>query len=256
MRSNSTFLYLGLQGLIVILFDVQLYNRKSERKVEVFGLTKKLQRWKSSINIDLRKWVFSSSLFFFLGCFVFGPQLMMIMQHPPFTYSLNKESQNCNFWKAAKYQNVIFLSFCHTFVLYIAPKQVLLYGHFFSFKDGWKCFHILRFCPFYLGMYVVYSIEWRFQRTCKLPIYTGFRCSFFKDRSCFLGPGKHPQSRSPESWLYSYINYRGSPDSTNFVLPGNCTIAKIVLSGVWFSTKIAIYDFWIFKVPVFSSFSL
>ena len=25
--------------------------------------------------------------------------------------------------------------------------------------------------------------------------------------------------------------YRGSPDSTNFVLPGNRTIAKIVLSG-------------------------
>ena len=25
--------------------------------------------------------------------------------------------------------------------------------------------------------------------------------------------------------------YRGSPDSTNFVLPGNSTIAKIVLSG-------------------------
>ena len=81
---------------------------------------KKLQRWKSSINIDLRKWVFSSSLFFFLGCFVFGPQLMMIMQHPPFTYLLNKgnvmqtaRSQNCNFWKAAKYQKVIFLSFCH-----------------------------------------------------------------------------------------------------------------------------------------------
>ena len=77
---------------------------------------KKLQRWKSSINIDLRKWVFSSSLFFFLGCFVFGPQLMMIMQHPPFTYLLNKgnvmqtaRSQNCNFCN----QKVIFLSFCH-----------------------------------------------------------------------------------------------------------------------------------------------
>ena len=45
---------------------------------------------------------------------------------------------------------------------------------------------------------------------------------------------------------------RGSPDSTNFVLPGNCTIAKSVLSGVWFSTKIAIYDFWISKVLLFS----
>ena len=95
---------------------VRSHKGKKSRSVWL----KKLQRWKSSINIDLRKWVFSSSLFFFLGCFVFGPQLMMIMQHPPFTYLLNKgnvmqtaRSQNCNFWKAAKYQKVIFLSFCH-----------------------------------------------------------------------------------------------------------------------------------------------
>ena len=38
----------------------------------------------------------------------------------------------------------------------------------------------------------------------------------------------------------------------NFVLPGNRTIAKIVLSGDWFSTKMAIYDFWISKVLLFS----
>ena len=50
--------------------------------------------------------------------------------------------------------------------------------------------------------------------------------------------------------------YRGSPDSTVFAPPGNHTIEKTVLFGDWFSTKIAIYDFWIFKVPVFSSFSL
>ena len=47
---------------------------------------------------------------------------------------------------------------------------------------------------------------------------------------------------------------RGSPHSTNFALPGNRTIAKIVLSGDWFSIKITIYDFWIFKVPFFSPF--
>ena len=50
--------------------------------------------------------------------------------------------------------------------------------------------------------------------------------------------------------------YRGSPDSTNFAQPGNRTIEKIVLSGDWFDTKITVYDFWIFKVPYFSSFSL
>ena len=89
---------------------VRSHKGKKSRSVWL----KKLQRWKSSINIDLRKWVFSSSLFFFLGCFVFGPQLMMIMQHPPFTYLLtyyllNKgnvmqtaRSQNCNFWKSSK----------------------------------------------------------------------------------------------------------------------------------------------------------
>ena len=84
---------------------VRSHKGKKSRSVWL----KKLQRWKSSINIDLRKWVFSSSLFFFLGCFVFGPQLMIIMQHPPFTYLLNKgnvmqtaRSQNCNFWKSSK----------------------------------------------------------------------------------------------------------------------------------------------------------
>ena len=67
---------------------VRSHKGKKSRSVWL----KKLQRWKSSINIDLRKWVFSSSLFFFLGCFVFGPQLMMIMQHPPFTYLLTTYS--------------------------------------------------------------------------------------------------------------------------------------------------------------------
>ena len=49
--------------------------------------------------------------------------------------------------------------------------------------------------------------------------------------------------------------HRGSPDSTVFVPPGNHTIEKTVLFGDWFNTKIAIYDFWIFKVPFFGSFS-
>ena len=36
-----------------------------------------------------------------------------------------------------------------------------------------------------------------------------------------------------------------------FALPGNRTIAKIVLIRDWFSTKNAIYDFWNSKVPLF-----
>ena len=63
-------------------------------------------------------------------------------------------------------------------------------------------------------------------------------------------------------FLSSYLSYhqdityhRGSPDRTNFVLPGNCTFAKKLLIEDWFSTKIAIYDFWIFKVPFFWWFS-
>ena len=55
-------------------------------------------------------------------------------------------------------------------------------------------------------------------------------------------------------FLLAIIQYRGSPDSTIFVLPDNRTIEKIVLSGDWFSTKIAIYDIWIFKVPFLCSF--
>ena len=37
------------------------------------------------------------------------------------------------------------------------------------------------------------------------------------------------------SWLFQVkIDYRGSPDNTNFGPPGDRTIAKIVLSGDWF----------------------
>ena len=40
-----------------------------------------------------------------------------------------------------------------------------------------------------------------------------------------------------------HLIYRGSPDNTNFGPPGDRTIAKIVLCGDWFSTKIRIWDF-------------
>ena len=44
-------------------------------------------------------------------------------------------------------------------------------------------------------------------------------------------------------------NYRGSPDSTTFALPGNRrTNGKIVLSGDWFSTIITIFS------PILSSY--
>ena len=49
--------------------------------------------------------------------------------------------------------------------------------------------------------------------------------------------------------------YRGSPVSAIFGSPANRTIGKTALIGDWFSTKIAIWDFWIFKVPLFGSFS-
>ena len=62
------------------------------------------------------------------------------------------------FLKSSKISKGYFSFFLSHFCT-LAPKQVLLYGHFFSFKDGWKCFHILRFCPFYLGMYVLYWVE-------------------------------------------------------------------------------------------------
>ena len=54
-------------------------------------------------------------------------------------------------------------------------------------------------------------------------------------------------------WYYFTI-YRGSPDSTIFAPPGNCTIEKTILFRCWFSTKIAIYDSWILKVPFFAHF--
>ena len=55
--------------------------------------------------------------------------------------------------------------------------------------------------------------------------------------------------------IWTKTNYRESPDSTVFAPPGNRTIEETVLVfGDWFSTKIAIYDFWIFKVPFFAHF--
>ena len=53
---------------------------------------------------------------------------------------------------------------------------------------------------------------------------------------------------------WNFHLYRGSPDSTNFAPPGNRTIEKIVLSGVWFSTKMPIYAFGPFKVHFFAHF--
>ena len=54
--------------------------------------------------------------------------------------------------------------------------------------------------------------------------------------------------------VVQHNNYRGSPHSTVFAPPGIRTIGKTVLIGDWFSTKIAIYDFWIVKVPFFAHF--
>ena len=49
--------------------------------------------------------------------------------------------------------------------------------------------------------------------------------------------------------IYSICNYRGSPDSTVFVLPGNRIIPKTVLIGDWFSTKTLFMTFEISKSP-------
>ena len=58
----------------------------------------------------------------------------------------------------------------------------------------------------------------------------------------------------PRSHTVTIYYYRDSPHSTNFMPPGNRNVGKIVLFGDWFSTKIAIYDFWIVKVPFFLYF--
>ena len=48
--------------------------------------------------------------------------------------------------------------------------------------------------------------------------------------------------------------YRDSPDSAVFWSPANRTIGKTALIEHWFSTKIAIWDFWVFKVHFFCQF--
>ena len=48
--------------------------------------------------------------------------------------------------------------------------------------------------------------------------------------------------------------YRDSLVSAVFWSPANRTIAKTALIEHWFSTKIAIWDFWAFKVHFFANF--
>jgi hypothetical protein len=48
--------------------------------------------------------------------------------------------------------------------------------------------------------------------------------------------------------------YRDSPVSAVFWSPVNRTIGKTALIEDCFSTKIAIWDFWILKVPFFAHF--
>ena len=45
---------------------------------------------------------------------------------------------------------------------------------------------------------------------------------------------------------------RDFPVSAVFWSPVNCTIGKTALIGVWFSIEITIWDFWLFKVPLFA----
>ena len=54
--------------------------------------------------------------------------------------------------------------------------------------------------------------------------------------------------------LISSFYYRDSPVSVVFWFPANRPIGKTALNGDWFSTKIAIWDFWVFKVHFFCSF--
>ena len=71
---------------------------------------------------------------------------------------------------------------------------------------------------------------------------------------------KHAAPLSDDTAIHTDKNisyssyYRGSPDSTNFVPPGNRTIAKIVLSGDLFSTKNVNSALQICKAPFFHNF--
>ena len=47
---------------------------------------------------------------------------------------------------------------------------------------------------------------------------------------------------------------QGSLASVVFWSPANCTIGKTVLNGYWVSSKINIWDLWIFIVPFFDHF--
>ena len=61
------------------------------------------------------------------------------------------------------------------------------------------------------------------------------------------------QFTDTDSPITEFEKYWGFPDCTIFVLPGNRTIAKIILSGDCFITKIVIYDF--SRSPFLDSFS-
>ena len=110
-------MYLGLQGLI--LFVVQLYDRTRERKVEVFGLRSCKGENHPSILICGNEFSpphFSSSwVVLFLGPNWWSSCNIRLL----LTYSTKEMScrqpdhKTAISEKAAKYQKVIFLSFCH-----------------------------------------------------------------------------------------------------------------------------------------------
>ena len=58
------------------------------------------------------------------------------------------------------------------------------------------------------------------------------------------------------SFLIKKQTYRRSSVSAVFGCQANCTIGKCALIGYRFSTKIAIWDFWIFKAPFFLIISM
>ena len=82
---------------------------------------------------------------------------------------------------------------------------------------------------------------------CKkhLPSHLGLVIEEIMDLSCIL--------LAVAFWIETKL-YRDSQVSAVFWYPANRTIGKTALIEHWFSSKIVIWDFWIFKVPFFAHF--
>ena len=129
-------------------------------------------------------------------------------------------------------------------------------GFIFATARIWPC-----------SQYILCNVRWVMEfLTCKYKLRLILsKTEWPPRRFCILSienPSAGAMAQASLAWTHHYYlvlsqftKYRRSLVSAAFGSPEIRTIGKTALIGDWFSTKIAIWDFWIFKVPFYCLFS-